>query len=159
MESSGTKGDTMTEEIKPTVAQEIVKAEPAVPAAPTAPNPYQPPSVAQNAPPRPQLSPAQPAKYKPWTRPLTYVVFGLGMGAAGMLMMCLLPYAIVLGWFALGCGIPAFLLAKKEIGRFPEAEGHGFIKWGKRMGLLGIIIGPASAVIWIIIVVALGFNF
>jgi len=147
----------MTEEIKTTVPQEIVKVEPAVPAAP---NPYQPPSAPENAPPRPQPRPAaEPGKYKPWTRPLTYVIFGLGMAAAGFLMICLFPYAIVLGWFALGCGIPAVLLAKKEIGRFPEAEGHGFIKWGKRMGLMGIIIGPASAVIWIIIVAAIGFNF
>jgi len=152
----------MTEEIKPTAVQEIVKAEPVAPAAlapPIAPNPYQPPGASQNEPPRPQFATVQPAKYKPWTRPLTYVVFGLGMACAGFLMFCLLPYAIVIGWFALGCGIPAFLLAKKEIGRFPEAEGHGFIKWGKRMGLLGIIIGPATAVIWIIIVAAIGFSF
>jgi hypothetical protein len=74
-------------------------------------------------------------------------------------MFSILPHAIVTGWFALGCGIPAFLLAKKEIGRFPEAEGHGFIKWGRRMGLLGIIIGPASAIIWIVLVAAIGFNF
>ena len=132
----------MTEEIKPT---EI--------------NPYQPPSVALDAPPRPQFSAATPQKYKAWTRPMTYVVFGLGMAAAGFLMFCILPYAMMMGWFALGCGIPAVLLAKKEIGLFPEAESHGFIKWGKRMGLLGIIIGPASAIIWIIIVAAIGFNF
>jgi hypothetical protein len=149
----------MNEEIKPTEPQEIVKAEPTVPAAPTAPNPYQPPAARIDGPPRPQVHPAEPAKYKPWTRPLTYVIFGLGMAAAGFLMICLFPYAIVLGWFALGCGIPAVLLAKKEIGRFPEAAEHGFIKWGKRMGLLGIIIGPATAVIWIIIVAAIGFNF
>jgi hypothetical protein len=144
----------MTEEIKPTAPQEIVKA------APAEINPYRPPSAPESAPPRPQAPrPAEPPKYKPWTRPLTYVVFGLGMAAAGFLMICLFPYAIVLGWFALGCGIPAFLLAKKEIGRFPEAEGHGFIKWGKRLGLLGIIIGPATAIIWIIIVAAIGFSF
>jgi hypothetical protein len=138
---------------------EAAHAAPAALAPPTAPNPYQPPGVPQNAPPRPQFSAVQPAKYKPWTRPLTYVVFGLGMAAAGFLMFSILPHAIVTGWFALGCGIPAFLLAKKEIGRFPEAEGHGFIKWGRRTGLLGIIIGPASAVIWIIIVAAIGFSF
>jgi hypothetical protein len=145
----------MSEEIKPTVAQEIVKA------APGEINPYQPPGAPMDAPPppRPRFSPAEPAKYKAWTRPLTYVVFGLGMGAAGFLMFSILPHAIVMGWFALGCGIPAFLLAKKEIGRFPEAENHGFIKWGKRMGLLGIIVGPASAIIWIIIVAAIGFSF
>ena len=117
-------------------------------AAPAAINPYQPPGAPENAAPRPQFSQAQPAKYKPWTRAMTYVVFGLGMGAAGFLMFCILPHAIAMGWFALGCGIPAVLLAKKEIGRFPEAEHHGFIKWGKRMGLLGIII-----------VSAIGFNF
>ena len=55
------------------------------------------------------------ARYKPWTRPLTYVVFGLGMSCAGFLMFCVLPYAVVMGWFALGCGIPAVLLARKEI--------------------------------------------
>jgi hypothetical protein len=147
----------MTEEIKPTVPQEIVKAEPA---ASVAPNPYQPPSAPMAPPPRPLPRPsAEPQKYKAWTRPLTYVVFGLGMSAAGFLMFSILPHAIVTGWFALGCGIPAVLLARKEIGRFPQAENHGFIKWGKRMGLLGVIIGPASAVIWIIIVAAIGINF
>ncbi|MCK9463608.1 MAG: hypothetical protein M0R80_28645 [Proteobacteria bacterium] len=144
----------MTEEIKPTTAQEIVKA------APAEINPYQPPSVALDAPPRPQPRPAgDPPKYKPWMRPLTYVVFLLGTGAATWALFSVTPFAVVYGWIALGMGIPAVLLAKKEIGRFPQAAEHGFIKWGRRTGLVGVILGPIAAVIWIIIWVAVGINF
>jgi hypothetical protein len=110
--------------------------------------------VLQNAPQAAQ----GPAPYKPWTRPLTYVVFGLGMSCAGFLMFCVLPYAVVMGWFALGCGIPAVLLAKKEIGRCPQAADHGFIRWGRRTGWWGIVLGPVTAVIWTLVVVIIGVN-
>jgi hypothetical protein len=143
----------MSDQIQPTEQQAIVKAEQA------AADPYRPPASPMNVPPRPQPRPVAPQGYRPWTRALTYVVFGLGMAAAGFLWFAILPHAIVMGWFALGCGIPAVLLANKEIGRFPEAAEQGFIKWGKRTGLLGVIIGPASAIIWIIIVAAIGFSF
>ncbi len=99
------------------------------------------------------------ARYKPWTRPLTYVVFGLGMSCAGFLMFCVLPYAVVMGWFALGCGIPAVLLARKEITRVPEAADHGFIRWGRRLGWWGVVLGPVTAVVWIAIIVVIGINF
>ena len=102
--------------------------------------------------------PAQPP-YNPWKQPRPYVVFGLGMGAASMLFLCILPHAIVAGWFALALGIPAVLVAKEEIRRHPEAEIVPFIVWGKRTGKLGIIIGPATALIWILIIMVAGVNF
>jgi hypothetical protein len=95
--------------------------------------------------------------YRPWTRPLTYVSFALGMAATSFLWFTLSPYAIVTGWFALGLGIPAVLMANKEIDRFPEAAHHGFIKWGKRTGKLSIVLGPLGAVLWIVIL-AVGFG-
>ena len=100
----------------------------------------------------------QPDPYKPWMRPLTYVSFALGMAGVSFLWFALMPHAIVMGWFALGFGIPAVLLANKEISRFPEAANQGFIKWGKRTGKLSIIAGPLSAIVWIIIVFAIGIG-
>ncbi len=102
--------------------------------------------------------PAQPP-YNPWKRPRVYVVFGLGMGAASMLFLCILPHAVIAGWFALALGIPAVIVANEEIRRHPEAQSVPFIVWGKRTGKLGIIIGPATAVIWILIFAVAGFNF
>ena len=97
--------------------------------------------------------------YNPWKRPRPYVVFGLGMGAASMLFMCILPHAVVAGWFALGLGIPAVVVANEEIRRHPEAQSVPFIVWGKRTGKLGIIIGPATALIWILIIAVAGIRF
>ena len=101
---------------------------------------------------------AQPP-YNPWKRPRPYVVFGLGMGAASMLFLCILPHAVIAGWFALALGIPAVLVAKEEIRRHQEAQSVPFIVWGKRTGKLGIIIGPATALIWILIIAVAGINF
>ncbi len=101
---------------------------------------------------------AQPP-YNPWKRPRPYVVFGLGMGAASMLFLCILPHAVIAGWFALALGIPAVLVAKEEIRRHPEAQSVPFIVWGKRTGKAGIIIGPATALIWILIIAVAGINF
>lgn len=97
-----------------------------------------------------------PEPYVQWKRPKVYVSFGLGMAAASMLFVCIGPQAIIMGWFALGCGIPAILVGKSEVREFPEAEGSPLIKWGKRTGLLGIVIGPATAIVWTIIMVASG---
>jgi hypothetical protein len=130
----------MTDEIQPTVTQEILTAAPQALAAP------------------PSRAAPDPQRYRPWTRPLTYVVFSLGMAAATMLLFSLFPSAIVTGWFALGFGIPAVVLAYKESGRVPAAADHGFIKWGRRAGWLGIALGPASAILWIVLVVALGLS-
>lgn len=102
--------------------------------------------------------PAQPP-YNPWKRSRPYVSFGLGIGAASMLIMSILPHAVVAGWFALALGIPAVLVANEEIRRHPEAQSVPFIVWGKRTGKLGIIIGPATAVIWILIIAVAGFSF
>ena len=107
-----------------------------------------------------EIQPAapQPARYVPWKRPLTYVVFSLGMAAATMLLFSFFPSAIVTGWFALGFGIPAVVLAYKEQGRAPAAADHGFVKWGRRAGWWGIVGGPVSAIIWIVLVIALGLS-
>jgi hypothetical protein len=120
------------------------------------------PTVPQPA--TPDLAPAVPPRaplpeYRPWRRPRTYIVFALAMSAAGFLMICPLPYAILMGWFALGLGIPALLLGKKEIAEFPAAASHGFIKWGCRLGLLSIIIGPLTAIVWTVLLFAIGFGF
>jgi hypothetical protein len=97
--------------------------------------------------------------YQPWKRPLTYVTFALGMNAAGCLFGCASYAAIVLGWFAMGLGIAAVLVANKEVARMPAAEHHPFIKWGRRTGILGIIIGPATAIVWIILLAVVGLSF
>jgi len=102
---------------------------------------------------------ARPEEYQPWKRPLTYVVFALGMNAAGVLFGCLSYAAVVLGWFALGLGIAAVVLARKEIDRCPRAEQHPFIKWGRRTGMLGIFIGPLTAIVWIVVIAAIGLRF
>lgn len=106
----------------------------------------------------PKAGAFHPDPYRPWMRPLTYVSFALGLSSVSFLWFALLPHTIVFGWFALGFGIPAVLLANKEIGRFPEAADQSFIKWGKRTGKLGIIVGPLSAIIWIIILAVVGFG-
>jgi hypothetical protein len=97
--------------------------------------------------------------YQPWKRPLTYVTFALGINAVSMLAGCFSAAAIVLGWFAFGLGIAAVLVGNKEIARMPQAEHHPFIKWGKRTGFLGLIIGPIAAIIWIILIAAVGIRF
>ena len=81
------------------------------------------------------------------------------MGASSMLFLCILPHAVIAGWFALALGIPAVLVAKEEIRRHPEAQSVPFIVWGKRTGKLGIIIGPATALIWILIIAVAGISF
>jgi len=103
-------------------------------------------------------TPEAPATYQPWKRPRTYVTFVLGISAVGCLFGCLSVAAIVLGWVALGVGIAAVLIGRKEIGELPEAERHPFIKWGRRTGMLGIIIGPIAAVIWIVILATVGLG-
>jgi hypothetical protein len=100
-----------------------------------------------------------PEEYQPWKRPMTYVTFALGINAAGLLFMAFHPATIVFGWFAMGLGIGAVVCAGKEIALFAQAEIHPFIKWGKRTGWLGIVIGPLSAIVWIIILVGLGLRF
>ena len=64
-----------------------------------------------------------------------------------------------MGWFALGFGLPAWLIGRKEAAEFPEAAAHGFIKWGIRTGMLSIILGPLSAIVWILIAVFIGIRF
>ena len=96
--------------------------------------------------------------YVPWRRPRTYVSFALGIGAASMLLFCLFPHAVIMGWFALGMGIPAVLVGKKEISDFPEAQNVPFIKWGIRTGLMGIVLGPLSALIYISIFLIAGMS-
>lgn len=97
--------------------------------------------------------------YKPWTRWRVYTSFILGVSAATMLLICIAPQAVVLGWMALGMGLPAWLIGRKEVAEFPEAAGHGFIKWGIRTGMLSTILGPISAIVWIIIIAAIGVHF
>jgi hypothetical protein len=89
--------------------------------------------------------------YRPWTRARVYVSFILGMHAAGF-MMSLHP---VLALFALGFGIPAVLVANKEIEEYPQAAAHPFIHWGRLTGKIGIIGGPILAVVGFIVIIAL----
>jgi hypothetical protein len=98
-------------------------------------------------------------EYQPYKRPMTYVIFALGLNAAGLLFTALHPVIIVFGWFALGLGIAAVVLARKEVVQFPEAEVHAFVRWGKRTGWLGIIIGPLAALVWIAVLATIGLNF
>ena len=94
--------------------------------------------------------------YRPWRRPLTYVVFGLGMQSVTFLMFFFTPAGVVFGFLALGFGIPAVLLANKEIRRHPRAAHQGFIRWGKRTGKLGLILGPLVSLLWILAFALLG---
>jgi hypothetical protein len=98
-------------------------------------------------------------EYQPWKRPLTYATFALGLNAAGMLMFGFHPLAILLGWFALGLGIGAVVCARKEIDQFPRAADHRFVKWGKRTGWLGIVLGPISAILWAVLLTVVGLNY
>lgn len=105
----------------------------------------------------PAAAPPEEAEpYRPWRRPLTYVVFGLGMQAVTFLMFCFGPPGVAFGFVAMGCGIPAVLLANKEIRRHPEAGGHGFIVWGRRTGKIAMIIGPLVSILWIVAFAVLG---
>lgn len=104
-----------------------------------------------------QIQPAEAPKYARWKRPMTYVIFGLGLLSVLFLTFCVMPSAIVMGWFALGCGLPAVILGAKEVKSFPEAAEVGMIKWGRRTGLIGTIGGPATAIIWIVLL-AIGVN-
>jgi hypothetical protein len=100
-----------------------------------------------------------PGAYRPWVRWRVYTSFVLGVSAATTLLICIAPQAVVLGWMALGMGLPAWLIGRKEVAEFPEAAGHGFIKWGIRTGMLSTILGPVSAIVWIIIIAAIGVHF
>lgn len=99
------------------------------------------------------------AEYQPWKRPMTYVSFALGLNAAGLLMMGFHPASIVFGWFAMGLGIGAVVCARKEIAEFSQAAEHPFVKWGRRTGWLGIVVGPLAAIVWIVLLAAIGISF
>jgi hypothetical protein len=100
-----------------------------------------------------------PVGYKPWFRWRVYTSFLLGVSAATMLLVCIAPHAVVLGWMALGMGLPAWLIGRKEVAEFPVAAEHGFIKWGIRSGLLSMVLGPLSAIIWTVVIVLIGVHF
>ena len=116
-------------------------------------NPYEPPQSGSGGAPRPELGPEGSA-YRPWTRGRVYVSFILGMHAVSF-VMSMHP---VLALFGLGFGIPAVLLANKEIEEFPEAEHHPFIKWGKLTGKIGLIGGPIYFVVGMIVIIIIAAN-
>jgi hypothetical protein len=110
-----------------------------------------------------QPSPAGPAQplqpeYRPWKRGRTYATFLLGVHSAGFAALFFVPHAIAFGWIALGLGIPAVILAKREIAQFPQAANTPFIKAGRITGKVGIIAGPIAAVAWIVIFVVMGIK-
>ena len=109
-------------------------------------NPYATPQANDYA--KPPL--AGPSDYRPYSRGRVYAVFILGMHTAGFMMFFFHP---LFALFAIGCGIPAVVLANREIEEFPEASEHGFIKWGKRTGQIGLIGGPIVLGIWNIVLV------
>ena len=88
--------------------------------------------------------------YRPWSRGRTYVVFILGMHAASFMMFAFHP---VFPIFALAFGIPAVIIANREIDEIPESAGHPFIVWGRRTGLIGLIGGPIALLLWVLVVV------
>ena len=112
-------------------------------------NPYEPPKSGSDGTPIPD-----PSGYRPWTRGRVYVVFILGMHAVSFLMS-LHPVLALIG---LGFGIPAVLLANKEIEEYPEAAEHPFIKWGKLTGKIALIGGPIYAVISTIVIIIIAAN-
>jgi hypothetical protein len=94
--------------------------------------------------------PAPCSDYRPYSRGRVYAIFILGMHTAGFMMFFFHPlFALI----AIGCGIPAVVLANKEIEEFPQAAEHGFVKWGKRTGQIGLIGGPIVLALWIIVLV------
>ncbi len=95
-----------------------------------------------------EAAPLAPTGYNPWVRWRTYVSFFLGIGSASTLFLCIMPHAIVAGWLALGMGLPAWLIGKKEIAEVPQSATHGFVKWGIRTGMLGTFVGPLTAIVW-----------
>jgi hypothetical protein len=114
-------------------------------------NPYQPPEseTGEIAPPPAERLPDG-AEYSPWKRGRVYVAFILGTFAAEMMIAFFHPVFAAIG---LGCGIPAVIVANKEIAEYPQSATHGFIVWGKRCGWIGIIVGAISVVVWIVILV------
>jgi len=86
--------------------------------------------------------------YRPWSRSRTYMVFILGMHAAGFMMFFFHP---VFPIFGLAFGIPAAILAGREIREIPESADHPFVRWGKLGGKIGVIGGPVAIAVWIIV--------
>jgi hypothetical protein len=121
-------------------------------------NPYEPPSIEDgNTAPRPDAMPPG-ETYRPWSRGRVYMTFILGMHSAGFMMFFLHPVFALIG---LGFGIPAMILANKEIDEFPQAAAHPFVKWGRITGKIGVIGGPIVVVLWVVIAivaVALGLS-
>lgn len=97
--------------------------------------------------------------YNPWMRWRVYTSFIMGVSAATLLLVCIAPQAVVLGWMALGMGLPAWLIGRKEVAEFPQAAGHAFVKWGIRTGVLSTFLGPLAAIVWIAIIAAVGVRF
>ena len=91
--------------------------------------------------------------YNPWSRARTYLVFCFGMTSISFIGLFMTPHMVMFGWFALGFGIPAFKLANREIAEYPEAAEVNFIKYGRKCGKLGMILGPILAVLWVIILI------
>lgn len=111
-------------------------------------NPYQPPESN----PGDALSPGpvpEGFEYRPWSRGRVYVAFILGLHAAGFMMVFVHPVFAIMG---LAFGIPALIIANKEIDEFPQSADHPFIRWGKIGGKIGLIGGPIVIVVWIVII-------
>jgi len=116
-------------------------------------DPYEPPRSEAAQSPGHEVMPDGTA-YRPWTRGRVYVTFILGMHAVSF-VMSIHP---VLALFGLGFGIPAVILANKEIEEFPQAADHPFIRWGKLTGKIGLIGGPILFVVGMIVIIAIAAN-
>ncbi len=93
-----------------------------------------------------------PAGYRPWSRGRVWTLFFLGIHAAGCMTFFFHPFFALFGF---GFGLPAVILASKEIKEFPEAREAGPVKWGRRTGLIGLIGGPIAFVLFgVILLVA-----
>ena len=96
------------------------------------------------APPEPPVAPA-PQGYRPWRRGRVWTLFMLGMHAAGFMTFFFHP---VFSFLAFALGLPAVILAAKEVRDYPEARNAGPVRWGRITGLIGLIGGSIAFILF-----------
>ena len=100
----------------------------------------------------PESLPGPPrSEYRPWSRGRVWVLFMLGMQAAGCMTFFFHPVFALMGF---AFGLPAVILSGMEIRRFPEARHAGPVRWGRITGMIGLIGGPICLAVFTVIIVA-----
>ena len=90
-------------------------------------------------------SPPAPRGYRPWSRGRVWTLFFLGVQSAGFMTFFFHP---VFSFMAFAFGLPAVILAAMEVRDYPEARNAGPVRWGRITGLIGLIGGSVSFVLF-----------